>query len=78
MLLRNFGIYRQTQCFFQLTRIKINQPIYDTTHHQVSLGNQIKGKEVGGARGTHGTGDKRVQGFGGKARSKKATWKTKA
>jgi hypothetical protein len=33
--------------------------------------------EVGGACGTHGRGEKRVQGFGGKARSKKSTWKTK-
>jgi hypothetical protein len=29
--------------------------------------------EVGGACGTHGRGEKRVQGFGGKARKVKAT-----
>jgi hypothetical protein len=28
--------------------------------------------------GTHGTGVKSVQGFGGKARRKETTWKTKA
>jgi hypothetical protein len=28
--------------------------------------------------GTHGRGQKRVEGFGGKARGKKSTWKTKA
>jgi hypothetical protein len=40
---------------------------------------QIKSEnEVGRACGTHGRGEKRVQGFGGKARRKKTTWKTKA
>jgi hypothetical protein len=39
---------------------------------------QVKANEVGGARGTHGRGDKIVQGFGGKARRKETTWKTKA
>jgi hypothetical protein len=34
--------------------------------------------EVGGACGTHGRGEKRVQGFDGKARRKETTWKTKA
>jgi hypothetical protein len=41
---------------------------------------QIKSRriEVGRACGTHGRGEKRVEGFGGKARRKKTTWKTKA
>jgi hypothetical protein len=39
---------------------------------------QIKENEVGGACGTHGRGEERVEGFGGKARRKKTTWKTKA
>jgi hypothetical protein len=39
---------------------------------------QVKANEVGGACGTHGRGEKSVQGFGGKARSKETTWKTKA
>jgi hypothetical protein len=30
------------------------------------------------ACGTHGRGEKSVQGFGGKARRKETTWKTKA
>jgi hypothetical protein len=34
--------------------------------------------EVGGVCGTHGRGEKNVQGFGGEARRKKTTWKTKA
>jgi hypothetical protein len=34
--------------------------------------------EVGGACGTHGRGEKSVQGFGGKARRKETTGKTKA
>jgi hypothetical protein len=38
---------------------------------------QVKANEVGGACGTHGR-EKSVQGFGGKARRKKTTWKTKA
>jgi hypothetical protein len=45
------------------------------THPQISLG---KANEVGGACGTHGRGEKSVQGFGGKARKKEATGKTKA
>jgi hypothetical protein len=48
------------------------------THHQILLGRKIKENVVGGAFGTHGRGEKRVQGFGGKARMKKTTWKTKA
>jgi hypothetical protein len=39
---------------------------------------QVKANEVGGASGTHGRGEKSVQGFGGKARRKETTWKTKA
>jgi hypothetical protein len=31
-----------------------------------------------GTYGTHGTGEKSVQGFGGKAQRKETTWKTKA
>jgi hypothetical protein len=34
--------------------------------------------QVGGACGTHGTGEKSLQGFGGEARKKETTWKTKA
>jgi hypothetical protein len=33
---------------------------------------------MGGACGTHGRGEKGVQGFGGKARRKETTGKTKA
>jgi hypothetical protein len=33
---------------------------------------------LGGACGTHGRGEKSVQGFGGKARRKETTGKTKA
>jgi hypothetical protein len=39
---------------------------------------QVKTNEVGGACGTHGRGEKSVQGFGGKSRRKETTWKTKA
>jgi hypothetical protein len=39
---------------------------------------QVKANEVGGACGTHGRGEKSVQGFGGKARRKETTGKTKA
>jgi hypothetical protein len=38
----------------------------------------VKANEVGGACSTHGRGQKSVHGFGGKARRKKTTWKTKA
>jgi hypothetical protein len=33
---------------------------------------------VGGTCGTHGRGEVSVWGFGGKARMKETTWKTKA
>jgi hypothetical protein len=39
---------------------------------------QVKANEVGGAYGTHGRGEKSVQGFGGKVRRKETTRKTKA
>jgi hypothetical protein len=39
---------------------------------------QVKANKLGGACGTHGRGEKSVQGFGGKARRKETTWKTKA
>jgi hypothetical protein len=39
---------------------------------------QVRENELGRACGTHGRGEKRVQDFGGKARRKKTTWKTKA
>jgi hypothetical protein len=47
---------------------------------QISLGRsgQVKANEVGGACGTHGSGHKSVQRFGGKARRKETTGKTKA
>jgi hypothetical protein len=50
------------------------------THPQISLGkaSQVKANEVGGACGTHGRGEKSVQGFGRKARRKEITGKTKA
>jgi hypothetical protein len=38
---------------------------------------QVKANEVGGAYSTHGRGERIVQGFGGKARGKETTWKTK-
>jgi hypothetical protein len=39
---------------------------------------QVKANEVGGACGTHGRGEKSVQGLGGKARRKETAGKTKA
>jgi hypothetical protein len=39
---------------------------------------QVKANEVGGACGTHGRGEKCVQGLGGKARREETTGKTKA
>jgi hypothetical protein len=39
---------------------------------------QVEANEVGGACGTHGRGEKSVQGFGGKAGRKETTGKTKA
>jgi hypothetical protein len=39
---------------------------------------QVNVNEVGGACGMHGRGEESVQGFGGKARRKETTGKTKA
>jgi hypothetical protein len=39
---------------------------------------QVKANEFGGAFGTHGRGEKIVQGFGGKVRRKETTRKAKA
>jgi hypothetical protein len=39
---------------------------------------QIKEDEVGKACGTHERGEKNVKVFGGKARRKEITWKTRA
>jgi hypothetical protein len=39
---------------------------------------QVKVNEVAGACGMHGRGEKSVHSFGGKARRKETTWKTKA
>jgi hypothetical protein len=39
---------------------------------------QVKANEVGGACDRHGRGEKSVQDFGGKARRKETTGKTKA
>jgi hypothetical protein len=36
--------------------------------HNFIITSQVKANEVGGACGTHGRGEKSVQGFGGKAR----------
>jgi hypothetical protein len=44
----------------------------------ININITIKANEVGGACGTHGRGEKSVQGFGGKARRKETTGKTKA
>jgi hypothetical protein len=46
------------------------------THPKISLADQTKENEVGRACGMNGTGEKHVQGFGGKAWKKKTTWKT--
>jgi hypothetical protein len=43
-------------------------------YHQAD---QIKENEAGGAWGIHGRRQKVVQGFGGKARRKETTWKTR-
>jgi hypothetical protein len=37
----------------------------------------MKENVLGGACGTHGRGEKLVQGFGGEARREKTTWTTK-
>jgi hypothetical protein len=51
------------------------------THPQISLGksSEVKENEMGVACGTHGSvGEKNVKYFGGKARIKETTSKTKA
>jgi hypothetical protein len=47
------------------------------THPQISA-DEVKKNEVGGACGTHGRGEKIVQGFDGKAIRKETSCKTEA
>jgi hypothetical protein len=47
-------------------------------HNLYSSPDQVKATDVGGACGTHGRGQKIVQGFGVKARRKETARKTKA
>jgi hypothetical protein len=49
-----------------------------STHPKYNYEDKIKENEVGGACGTHGRGNKIVQGFGRKARGKETTRKTEA
>jgi hypothetical protein len=46
-----------------------------TTYHYAY---QVKADELGRACGTHWRGQESMKGFGGKARRKDITWKTKA
>jgi hypothetical protein len=46
------------------------------THPQISLADQVKENEVGGACGTHGRGEKSERVFVGKVRRKETTRKT--
>jgi hypothetical protein len=48
------------------------------THPRYHQAGQVKAHEVDRACDTHGRGEKSVQGFGGKARRKETTWKSKA
>jgi hypothetical protein len=48
------------------------------TYPQISLADEIKASEVGRACGTHGRGQRSVQGFDGKARRKETAGKKKA
>jgi hypothetical protein len=48
---------------------KMNNVLIPRYHYA----SQVKANEVGGACGTHGRGEKSVQGFGGKARRKETT-----
>jgi hypothetical protein len=48
------------------------------THHQISSADYVKDDEVGGACGTHGRGEKSMQGFGWKARKKETSRKIDA
>jgi hypothetical protein len=54
-----------------------NEELYDL-YSSPDIIRQVKENEVGGACGTHGRGEKSLQGFGGKARRKETTGKTKA
>jgi hypothetical protein len=47
-------------------------------NEELHKADQVKEDEVGGTCGTHGRGQESVEGFGGKARKKETTRKTKA
>jgi hypothetical protein len=49
-----------------------------TINLYITSANKMKENEVGGKYGTRGRAEECVQRFGGKARRKEITWKTKA
>jgi hypothetical protein len=63
---------------YAIRRVRENQEglILNGTHQLLAYA--VKANEVGGTCGMHGRGEKSVQGFGGKARRKETTGKTKA
>jgi hypothetical protein len=57
---------------------KLHNEEFHNFYSSLDIIRQVKANEVGGACGTYGRGEKSVQGFGGKARMKETTGKTKA
>jgi hypothetical protein len=57
---------------------KLHNKEHQNLYSSPEIIRQVKANEVGRACGTHGRGEKSVQGLGGKARRKETTWKTKA
>jgi hypothetical protein len=57
---------------------KLHKKELHNLYSSLDIIRQVKANEVGGACGTHGRGEKCVQGFGGKAQRIETTGKTKA
>jgi hypothetical protein len=57
---------------------KLHNEEFHNLYSSPDIIRQVKANEVGEACSTHGRGEKGVQGFGGKVRKTKTTWKTKA
>jgi hypothetical protein len=53
-----------------------NEELHILYSSQISLARSVKENKVGGTRDTHGRGEISVQGFSGKVRRKRTTWKS--
>jgi hypothetical protein len=61
--------------WIKLHNQELNDPVFLT---QYCSGDEIEKNKMGGACGTYGGEERRIQGFGGEIWGKEITWKTQA